>query len=321
VGARGQPVSAEPLRLGLVGCGRLAELGYAPAVARAPGVRVVAVSDLSKTRRTLLASKLGASAHPRTSELLAAGPLDGVIVCSTPEHHEEAVTQVAAAGITALVEKPPAPDAAGALRIARLTPAPYCGFNRRFDQGVELAGRLPDRGALELHLVLHYRRASWKPLQRGEDALLDLGPHLVDLALMLSGAAPAAVRAHATRDRAGIVLATSRGTVRIEVATNLPYRELVEARDGQGRRIARAVRGGLARGVAGRVALGPHPLVRSLAAQLEAYASALRGGDPGLLATAVEGAAVMCVLDAARRSDAVGGDTTAVEGDRSRQVA
>jgi hypothetical protein len=37
--------------------------------------------------------------------------------------------------------------------------------------------------------------------------------------------------------------------------------------------------------------------------------------------TAVEGAAVMCVLDAARRSDAVGGDTTAVEGDRTRRVA
>ncbi|MEA2218636.1 MAG: hypothetical protein QOJ35_1262, partial [Solirubrobacteraceae bacterium] len=29
---------------------------------------------------------------------------------------------------------------------------------------------------------------------------------------------------------------------------------------------------------------------------------------------------VMCVLDAARRSDAVGGDTTAVEADRSRQA-
>jgi hypothetical protein len=61
--------------------------------------------------------------------------------------------------------------------------------------------------------------------------------------------------------------------------------------------------------------------VRSLTAQLEAYGRALRGGDPGMLATAVEGAAVMCVLDAARRSDAVGGDPTPVEADRSRPVA
>jgi predicted dehydrogenase len=309
-----------PLRLGLVGCGRLAERGYAPAVARAVGIEIVAVADLSRSRRTLLASKLGASAHARTSELLAAGPLDGLIVCTPPEHHEEPAAHAAAAGLTALVEKPPARDAAGALRMAALSPAPYCAFNRRFDQGAELIGRVPPSGDLELHLVLHYRRASWRALQRGEDALLDLGPHLVDLALVLTGAVPLAVRAHATRERAGIALATSRGTVRMECATNLPYRELVEIRDGDGRRIARTTRGGRVRGVAGRVAPGVHPLVGSLTAQLEAYGRALRGEDPGLLATAVEGAAVMCVLDAARRSDAVGGDTTAVEADRSRQA-
>lgn len=300
------------LRLGLVGCGRLAERGYAPAVARTDGVEIVAVADLSRSRRGLLAAKLGATAHPRTSELLAAGPLDGLVVCSPPEHHEEPATLAAAAGVTALVEKPPAPDAAGALRLAALTPAPYCGFNRRFDQGAQLARRIPPSGDLDLRLVLHYRRASWRPLQRGEDALLDLGPHLVDLALVLTGAVPLATRAQATRERAGVALATSRGRVRIECATNLPYRELVEVRDGDGRRIARASRGGRVRGVAGRVARGVHPLVGSLAAQLHAYARALRGEDHGLLATAAEGAVVMSVLDAARRSDAVGGDTTEV---------
>jgi len=309
------------LRLGLVGCGRLAECGYAPAAARAQSIEIVAVADPDRTRRGLLAAKLGASAHARTSELLSAGPLDGVVICSTPEHHEESAALVAAAGLTALVEKPPAPDAAGALRLAALSPAPYTGFNRRFDQGAELAARVPATGDLELHLVLHYRRASWRPLQRGEDALLDLGPHFVDLALMLTGALPLAVRAHAARERAGISLATSRGTVRIEVATDRPYHELVEIRDSSGRRIARTTRGGHVRGVASRLSPGAHPLVRSLTAQLEAYGRALRGQDAGLLATAAEGAAVMCVLDAARRSDAAGGDATPVEADRSRQLA
>jgi predicted dehydrogenase len=308
------------LRLGLVGCGRLAERGYAPASARADGIEIVAVADISRARRSLLAAKLGASAHTRTSELLASVPVDGLIVCSTPEHHEEAATQAAAAGIPALVEKPPATDARGALRLARLTPAPYCAFNRRFDQGAALVGKVPATGDLELHLVLHYRRASWRPLQRGEDALLDLGPHLIDLALMLTGALPLAVRSHATRERAGIALATSRGSVHIECATNLPYRELVEIRDGAGRRVARASRGGRVRGVAGRVAPGVHPLVGSLTAQLQAYGRALRGEDAGLLATAAEGAAVMCVLDAARRSDAVGGDPTPVERERRQPV-
>ncbi len=68
---------------------------------------------------------------------------------------------------------------------------------------------------------------------------------------------------------------------------------------------------------------GGHPtrrLAQALIAEVraecdeQAYGRALRGADSRPLATAAEGAAVMCVLDAARRSDAVGGDTIAVEG-------
>lgn len=304
-----------PVRLGLVGCGRLAELGYAPAVRAAEGIEIVAVCDPDRDRRGLVAAKLdGVPAHARLSELLGAGALDGIVVCTAPEHHEEVASVVAQAGLAALVEKPPAPDAPGALRLAALSPAPWIGFNRRFDQGVELAGRVPPLGDLELRMVLHYRRRSWRPVTGGDDALLDLAPHLIDLALHLTAALPIAVRAHAARERAGIELATSRARVSIECATDRPHHEIVEISDGSGRRIARSERGGRARGVAARIMPGAHPLVRSLAAQLEAYARALRGGDPGPLATAGEGAAAMCVLDAAARSDAIGGGTIAVEG-------
>jgi predicted dehydrogenase len=307
-------MTGAPLRLGLVGCGRLAELGCAPAARAAAGVEVVAVSDPDRARRGLVAGLLGASAHAQLDELLAATALDAIIVCTSPEHHEDAATAVAEAGLPALVEKPPAPDAAGALRLAALTPPPWIGFNRRFDQGLELADHVPPGGDLELRMVLHYRRASWRPVTRGDDALLDLAPHLIDLALHLTSALPLAVRAHSARERAGIELATERARVRIECATNRPYRETVEIFDGGGRRVARAERGGRARGIAARLRPGAHPLVRSLTAQLEAFGAALRGEDHGPLATAGEGAAVMCVLDAARRSDAIGGDTVAVEG-------
>jgi predicted dehydrogenase len=307
-------VSEGGLRLGLVGCGRLAERGYAPAAARLDGVDIVAVTDPNRARRGLLAKRTGASAHAQLTEMLGAGPLDGVIICSEPESHEEVATAVAAAGLTALVEKPPAPDAAGALRIAALSPAPWLGFNRRFDQGLRLDRRVPKFGDLQLRLVLHYRRKSWRPVSRGDDALLDLAPHLIDLSLMLTGALPVAVRAQTERDRAGLVMATTRGEVRIECATNRPHRELIEVRDAVGHRIARAKRGGRTRGVAARLVPRRHPLVRSLTRQLDAYAAALRGEDPGPLATAAEGAATMCVLDAARRSDAIGGETMPIEG-------
>ena len=302
------------LRLGIVGCGRLAELGYAPAARAASGVEIVAVTDPDRERRGLVAARLGASAHARFSELLAAGPLDGVIICTPAEDHEEAATAAAQAGLTALVEKPPAPDAAGALRIAALAPAPWIAFNRRFDQGLALERRIPAEGSLDMHMVLHYRRKSWRPVARADDALLDLAPHLIDLALFLTGSLPLAVRANAVHERAGLVVATTRAEVKIECATNRPHHELVEIRRAGGRRIARVERGGRASAVLGRVRPGAHPLVRSLTLQLEAYGRALRGEDPGPLATAGEGAAVMRVLDAARRSDALGGETVAVEG-------
>jgi myo-inositol 2-dehydrogenase / D-chiro-inositol 1-dehydrogenase len=307
-------MSGAALRLGLVGCGRLAELGYAPAARAATGVAFVAVSDPDRERRGLVAAKLGASAYAGPAELLAATALDGIVVSTPPEHHEDVARLVAQAGLPALVEKPPAPDAAGALRIAGLVPAPWIGFNRRFDQGLHLDRRIPNFGDVHLRLVLHYRRKSWRPVSRGDDALLDLAPHLIDLALMLTGALPVAVRAQSERERAGLVMATSRGDVHIECATDRPHREFIEVRDAAGHRIARVKRGGRKRAIATRLVPGGHPLVRSLARQLDAYGRALRGQDSGPLATAAEGAATMCVLDAARRSDAVGGDTVPVEG-------
>ena len=306
-------MSPAPLRLGLVGCGRLAELGYVPAAEGAPGIRFVAVADPDRTRRGVVAAKLGASGHARVGELLAAGPLDGLVVCTPAEQHEEVAAMAAQAGLTALVEKPPAPDAQGALQIAALRPAPWIAFNRRFDQGLKLRRSVPPGGDLTMKMVLHYRRDSWRPVARGDDALLDLAPHLIDLALYLTGSLPVAVRANATRERAGIVLATTRAEVQIECATNRPHHELVEIRGADGRLAGRAVSAGRARGALARLT-GAHPLVRSLRLQLEAYARALRGAEAGPLASAAEGAAVMRVLDAARRSDAVGGDTIAVEG-------
>jgi predicted dehydrogenase len=47
--------------------------------------------------------------------------------------------------------------------------------------------------------------------------------------------------------------------------------------------------------------------VRTLAAQLEAFAAAVRGEAPPDLATAADGIAVMRVIDAARRSHSDGG--------------
>ena len=67
-------------------------------------------------------------------------------------------------GCPALVEKPPAPDAAAASGSPRLTPPPWVGFNRRFDPGrAQRAGRRHrPTSELELELEIAYRRRSWR---------------------------------------------------------------------------------------------------------------------------------------------------------------
>jgi predicted dehydrogenase len=77
--------------------------------------------------------------------------------------------------------------------------------------------------------------------------------------------------------------------------------------------VARHRLGGLVAAVRGRLGgRGPAPLVSTLAAQLDAFAIAARGGDSPDLATAADGHATMVVIDAAR-ARAAGGPRTLID--------
>lgn len=336
------------LRIALAGCGRLGEIGYVPALRRAAGVRLAAVADPDATRRGGLAPDV--PGYASLTELLEGQRVDGVVLATPAAGHLEDARQTAAWGLPALVEKPPAPDGASAAALARLEPAPWLGFNRRFHPGVAaIRSRLAGAdGSLEIDAQLRYRRRAWAPYAVGDDALLDLGPHLVDLVRWVSGREVLDVQApEVAPARAEMVLRLDRGLARLRLANDRPYREAVVARgppavpgragrawvelrhqasrdsphpaggDGAHRRgavIARTRSGGAlaaARTLASR-ASGPdggeHPLVVSLTRQLEAFSRAVRGGDPGPLAPAGDGAAVMAVIDAARASARAGGN-------------
>jgi predicted dehydrogenase len=295
-----------PLRLGLVGCGRLAEAGYLPAIAGAGGVELVAVADPRAERRELVA-RLGApepgsgavATHAEAATLLAAGGLDAVIVASPPAEHVEHACLASEAGIACLVEKPPAPELAGAERLAELARPPWIGFNRRFQHAAALLGSVPSEGPLELLLELHYRRDSWRAVSIRDDAVLDLAPHLVDLALLLAGEQAATVRAATlTSERVELELETGRGRARIRCATDRPHRELVVVRHPGGARIAASRAGGFLRGAVARIPAVAHPLIASLRAQLGAFAAVARGAEGGLLATAEDGVRAMRVIEA-----------------------
>jgi predicted dehydrogenase len=302
------------LRIGLVGCGRLAEAGYLPALALTSKVELVSIVDPDPTRRTRvgrLAADAGhpVAAHADVDSMLAEGCVDAVVVASPVDTHVAAATAAAERGLRSLVEKPPASDVAGAEAVAVLRPAPCVGFNRRFDPGVAaLRPLVPARGHVQLRIALHYRRRSWRPVTVDDDAALDLGPHAVDLARWLTSAEAVEVAAATiTPARAEWHIALARARVHVALATDRPHHELVQVFDDRGRPLGQHRLGGLIAGGRGRLRRRPDatPLVRSLAAQLDAFAGS-GGEEPERLATAADGVAAMRVLAAARASAARG---------------
>src|SRR5690606_26756939 len=125
-----------------------------------------------------------------------------------------------------------------------------------------LSGALPAGGRVELEL--RYRRFSWAPLAVHDPALLDLAPHVVDLAMRVGLGEPSSVAARSPRpERVSIELRSERGEARLECACDRFHRERLVIRDADGGVVARRVQGGLWRGVLDRLRSGPHPLVAS----------------------------------------------------------
>lgn len=315
--------------IGLVGCGRLTQAGYLPALGAARGVHLAAVADPEPGRRDAVAAeggriaRTGVAAFPTLRELLEGTAVDAVVLATPAAAHLADAKVAAAARVPTLVEKPPAQDVAGAAALAALDPAPWIAFNRRFGAGQRavrsaLVGEegkdVGSGGAraaqrVDFLLELRYRRSSWGAHTVGDEALLDLGPHLVDLARWLSGGEVTGIRsATLSYERAQLELELERGRATLRCAADRLHRELVEARGEGDELLAHHSEGGLMAGLRGRVtARGePHPLVASLTAQLEAFAAAARGERAPTLATAADGHAVMAVIDAARACAAGG---------------
>jgi predicted dehydrogenase len=300
---------SKDLRLGLVGCGRVAERVYIPAIARLPGVRLAAVADPVLDRCERAAS--GVPAFTTAAELIGAGGADALVLLTPGAAHLADARLAMNAGLPTLIEKPPASTLAEAFELARLEPAPRLAFNRRFvPELADLRSMLPVASPVELTLELRTRSSSWSSYEAQDDVLLDLGPHLVDLVRWLSGAEVTRARAAVAASNAALELELSegRGLARVKCAANRPYRERVLAGDGNGRRLGRYSVGGAVTGLKFLVkgSSAEHPLVQSIALQLEAFGRAVRGDPEPILASAHDGIAVMATLEAARASAARG---------------
>ena len=245
--------------------------------------------------------------------LLASVELDLVVVATPPGMHETIAAAASAVGVPSLVEKPPAGDAAGAAALAALRPAPWIGFNRRFDPDV---GRLRAMAiatrATQVDVELSIDPLRWASFEGSPNALVDLGPHAADLACWTTGRSPRRVRSRAPDGASSSFVLELDGQRRVSASRTGPAgaRRCAWARD---RRPSISAVAGIVERARRALARAPGPLVESLRAQLEAAGRAVRGepADPRL-ASAAEGARVMAVLDAAARAEREPGSWVAV---------
>lgn len=181
-------------KLGLVGAGRMGQ-NHMKALAGSKVVRVVAIAEPAEATRATLASS-GAALHPDLDSMLAAGGLDGVLVCAPSDLHLDTVRRLVAAGLPILCEKPlgvvPS-EAREAARLAADASLPLqIGFWRRFVPSLK---RLRERiVAGELGPIYAIACFQWDGQPPGAyfrthsgGIFVDMGVHEFDQARWLSG--------------------------------------------------------------------------------------------------------------------------------------
>jgi predicted dehydrogenase len=195
-----------PLRLGIVGAGRVVERVHLPLILERTDVRVAALFDADGTRSAGLARPLGAAACASLEELLGSD-LDAVLV-ACPNHQHAAVTLAALdAGLHVLCEKPMATSRGQAEAMVRASERAdrelTIAFPSRHRPEIEALRQALRDGVLgEIRSV----RCGW--LRRegvpgigtwftrrdlsGGGVLTDLGSHLLDLVFCLVGPRPLA---------------------------------------------------------------------------------------------------------------------------------
>jgi predicted dehydrogenase len=191
----------EPLRVGVLGYGAIAQAVHVPLLRRAQGATLVAVADCSPAAR-LAAERLAPAIEvfEDPSALIGSEQIDAVIVCTPSASHGPIALQVLAAERHLYLEKPLAIDREGAERAAaaagRSSVVAVIGFNRRFHPAFLQLRNALDAGAAGELLELRTRFCEplagtlpeWKQRREtGGGALLDLASHHVDLVRFVAG--------------------------------------------------------------------------------------------------------------------------------------
>ena len=194
---------SEPIGVGIIGAGGIANLAHIPGYKGLPEkARIVAVADVvGKVAEKAAKDHDIPMAFDNYEDLLALEEVEAVSICTPPVAHRSATVAALEAGKHVLCEKPMAMNAVEAQEMVdaaeRTGKLLAIGFMSRFSSEAESLKRLIESGELG---DIYYGRAvynrrrgipSWGMFyskeQNGGGSLIDVGVHVLDLALWLMG--------------------------------------------------------------------------------------------------------------------------------------
>jgi len=190
------------IRIGVIGCGKIAQVRHLPEYATHPQVKLIGYYDRVPSRAADMAERYGGQVYETYYDLLKDPQIDAVSVCVENRAHAEITTAALYAGKHVLCEKPMAVTLAECESMVEAAERNGChlmiGHNLRFDPVYRHAKRLLDDGVIGE--VITFRAVignagpeGWSMDSRNEDtwyfdkkkaaigALSDLGIHKVDL--------------------------------------------------------------------------------------------------------------------------------------------
>lgn len=179
-------------RIAIVGAGSLSTRRIYPYIGAAGG-RLVGVCDLDRSKAERNARLFGGTAYSDLEEMLRAQRPDGVIICIGPEQHAELAPVVMQMGIPVYTEKPPAPTAAAAFAVARVSreTGVMCttGFKKRYSTAYARAREWLGKYAPDEYysISIDYASAQYENDCPRRLFLLDFAVHAIDLAGFLFG--------------------------------------------------------------------------------------------------------------------------------------
>lgn len=193
--------------IGIIGCGKIAQVRHIPEYAENPDARLWGYYDLNRKRAKELAEKYGGRVYDSYEELLRDKDIDAVSVCAANNAHAEITIAALNAGKHVLCEKPMAMDLSECEAMAEAAEKTgkflMIGHNQRLAKAHAEARKLIENGLIGRIITFKTNFAHGGPetwsIDPGKDvwffdktkavmgAMADLGIHKTDLIQFLTG--------------------------------------------------------------------------------------------------------------------------------------